>query len=71
MEQCNANLVGGDISAGAATLTRLLRPLRYRTPLPWLYVCSAATAPGPGVHGMCGHFAARSALRRSDPSSEG
>jgi phytoene dehydrogenase-like protein len=71
IERSNANLVGGDISAGAATLNRLLHPLRYRTPLPWLYVCSAATAPGPGVHGMCGHFAARSALRRSDPSSEG
>jgi len=71
MEKGNANLVGGDISAGATTLPRLLRPLPYRTPLPWLYVCSAATAPGPGVHGMCGHLAARAALRRADPSFEG
>jgi phytoene dehydrogenase-like protein len=71
LEGSNANLVGGDISAGAMTLARLARPLRHRTPLPWLYVCSAATAPGPGVHGMCGYHAARAALRRSDPSSEG
>ncbi len=71
MEQANANLVGGDISAGATLLPRLLRPLPHRTPLPWLYVCSAATMPGPGVHGMCGHRAARAALRRSDPSFEG
>jgi phytoene dehydrogenase-like protein len=71
MERGNANLVGGDISAGATTLARLVRPLPYATPLPWLYLCSAATAPGPGVHGMCGHNAARAALRRSDPPSEG
>jgi phytoene dehydrogenase-like protein len=71
MEHGNANLVGGDISAGATTLARLVRPLPHATPLPWLYVCSAATAPGPGVHGMCGHNAARAALRRSDPPSEG
>jgi phytoene dehydrogenase-like protein len=72
LERRNANLVGGDISAGASHLTRLLRPLRYATPVPWLYVCSAATFPGPGVHGMCGHNAALAALRRRpDPSSEG
>src|SRR5262249_29639584 len=64
LERSNANLVGGDISAGASHLTRLLRPLRYATPVPWLYLCSAATVPGPGVHGMCGHNAARAALRR-------
>ena len=71
LEASNANLVGGDISAGATTLARLTRPLPHRTPLPGLYVCSAATRPGPGVHGMCGHLAARAALRRSDPSFEG
>jgi phytoene dehydrogenase-like protein len=71
MEQSNANLVGGDISAGAPTLARVANPLRYRTPLPWLYICSAATARGPGVHGMCGHYAARAALGRADPSFEG
>jgi phytoene dehydrogenase-like protein len=71
MERSNANLVGGDISAGATTLARLANPLRYRTPVPGLYICSAATARGPGVHGMCGHYAARAALRRTDPSFEG
>jgi len=71
LESGNANLVGGDISGGANVLAQLGRPLRYRTPLPWLYVCSASTAPGPGVHGLCGHYAARTALRRSDPPSEG
>jgi phytoene dehydrogenase-like protein len=71
LERGNANLVGGDISAGANDLSRILLPLRHRTPLPDLFLCSAATLPGPGVHGMCGHFAARTALRRWDPSSEG
>jgi phytoene dehydrogenase-like protein len=71
LEASNANLVGGDISAGATTLARLTHPLRHRTPLPGLYVCSAATRPGPGVHGMCGHLAARAALGRADPSFEG
>jgi len=71
MANGNANLVGGDISAGANSLIRYAHPLGYRTPLPWLYLCSAATAPGPGVHGMCGYYAARSALRRADPSFEG
>jgi len=71
LERGNANLVGGDISAGANDVSRFLLPLRHRTPLPDLFLCSAATLPGPGVHGMCGHFAARAALRRWDPSSEG
>ena len=71
LQRSNADLAGGDISAGASQLTRLLRPLPYSTPVPWLYLCSAATAPGPGVHGMCGHRAARTALRRRDPSFEG
>jgi phytoene dehydrogenase-like protein len=71
LERGNANLVGGDISAGANDLSRILLPLRHRTPLPDLFLCSAATLPGPGVHGMCGHVAARAALRRWDPSSEG
>ncbi|AUG75207.1 dehydrogenase [Kitasatospora sp. MMS16-BH015] len=67
-EEYNPNYVGGDIASGAMTLKQsLLRPTPrwdpYRTPLPGVYLCSAATPPGPGVHGMCGHFAARSALR--------
>jgi phytoene dehydrogenase-like protein len=65
----NPNYVGGDIASGALTLRQsLARPtLRrdpYTTPLPGVYLCSASTPPGPGVHGMCGHLAALSALRR-------
>ena len=62
------NLVGGDIAAGAVTLRQLLaRPLPSAEP--WhladgLYLCSAAAAPGPGVHGQGGWLAARSLLRR-------
>jgi phytoene dehydrogenase-like protein len=68
MEARNPNLVGGDISGGAATLRQLLaRPaLRfdpYATPVDGLYLCSASTPPGVGVHGMCGYYAAQSALR--------
>jgi len=68
LEARNRNLVGGDLNAGAMDLGQLLfRPVRklvpYRTPLPGLYLCSAATPPGGGVHGMCGYSAARVALR--------
>ena len=68
LERHNPNLVGGDISGGANSLRQLLaRPtLRtppYRTPLPRVYLCSASTPPGAGVHGMCGYRAARAALR--------
>ena len=66
MERHNANLVGGDINGGAQDLRQLfLRPtLRtYRTPIPGVYLCSASTPPGGGVHGMCGYHAARVALR--------
>lgn len=64
----NANYVGGDIAAGAVNIRQgVLRPVArwdpYRTPLPGVYLCSAATPPGAGVHGMCGYLAARSALR--------
>jgi phytoene dehydrogenase-like protein len=66
----NANYVGGDIACGSfAGMQGLLRfagvRLSYRTANPALYLCSAATSPGPGVHGMCGLLAARSALRRT------
>lgn len=62
------NYVGGDVNAGAATVRQMLfRPAvrwnPYRTPVPGLYLCSAATPPGGGVHGMCGYFAARTVLR--------
>jgi phytoene dehydrogenase-like protein len=67
-EQHDPSYVGGDINAGAATLRQMLfRPtLRwnpYRTALEGVYLCSAATPPGGGVHGMCGLGAARAALR--------
>jgi len=70
LERENANLIGGDIGGGANTLGQLvarpaLRPVPYSTPLPWLYLCSASTPPGGGVHGMCGHLAAKAALRRT------
>jgi phytoene dehydrogenase-like protein len=67
LEQHNANLVGGDIGGGAANFTQLLaRPTAglYRTPVKNVYLCSASTPPGGGVHGMCGYHAARAALRR-------
>jgi phytoene dehydrogenase-like protein len=67
MERYNPNYIGGDINSGAATLWQtLFRPTvqwnPYRTPLPGVYLCSASTPPGGGVHGMCGDGAARTAL---------
>jgi phytoene dehydrogenase-like protein len=66
MEDDNPNLVGGNISGGANSLRQLLiRPtLRfYRTPAKGIYLCSASTPPGAGVHGMCGYHAAMLALK--------
>jgi phytoene dehydrogenase-like protein len=67
MERHNPNYVGGDINSGAGTLRQtVFRPAPrwhpYRTALPGVYLCSAATPPGGGVHGMCGMAAARAAL---------
>ena len=67
-EAYNPSYVGGDISAGSHAGTQLvLRPWPaldpYRTPVDGLFLCSGATPPGGGVHGMCGVHAARSALR--------
>lgn len=67
-EAHNPNYVGGDINCGASTLRQLLaRPLAsprpHATPIPGVYLCSSATAPGGGVHGMCGYRAAQTALR--------
>jgi phytoene dehydrogenase-like protein len=67
-EQRNRNIVGGDINGGAMDLGQLFfRPVRklvpYRTPLRGVYLCSSATPPGGGVHGMCGYAAARVAMR--------
>jgi phytoene dehydrogenase-like protein len=69
LEAHDANLVGGDINGGAADLRQLFtRPVArrspYTTPLPGVFICSASTPPGGGVHGMCGLHAARAALRR-------
>jgi phytoene dehydrogenase-like protein len=66
-EHDNPNYVGGDIAGGASTLRQtVFRPTvrwnPYRTPLDGVYLCSASTAPGAGVHGMCGVYAARTVL---------
>jgi phytoene dehydrogenase-like protein len=67
LERRNANLVGGDISGGATELRQVFarpvaRPSPYRTPIRGVYLCSASTPPGGGVHGMAGYYAARAAL---------
>jgi phytoene dehydrogenase-like protein len=67
LERHDRNLVGGDINGGAADLRSLLvRPVvalsPYRTPAEGVYLCSASTPPGGGVHGMCGYLAGRAAL---------
>jgi phytoene dehydrogenase-like protein len=70
VEAHNATYIGGDISAGSHGGLQLfarpvLSPDPYATPDRAIYLCSAATPPGGGVHGMCGYHAARSALRRA------
>jgi phytoene dehydrogenase-like protein len=65
LEARNPNLVGGDVNGGSAQLDQFfLRPTwrLYRTSSRGLYICSASTPPGGGVHGLCGHLAARAAL---------
>jgi len=69
LEHYNPNYIGGDINGGRANLTQLFfRPLvradPYATPAPDIFLCSSSAPPGGGVHGMCGYWAARSALRR-------
>ncbi len=68
-ERYNPAFVGGAITGGVADLTQLFtRPVArlnpYTTPNPRIFLCSASTPPGGGVHGMSGYFAARAALRR-------
>lgn len=64
----NANLVGGDITGGGNSAWRALagptlRLNPWKTPIPKVYLCSAATPPNGGVHGMCGYYAARTVLK--------
>jgi phytoene dehydrogenase-like protein len=66
LERHNANIVGGDINGGAIHLPQMLfrpTPRLYATPRPDVWICSASTPPGGGVHGMCGYNAVRAALR--------
>jgi phytoene dehydrogenase-like protein len=67
VQRRNPNNVGGDINGGVQDLRQLFtRPVArvnpYSTPLPGVFLCSSSTPPGGGVHGMCGYWAARSAL---------
>jgi phytoene dehydrogenase-like protein len=69
LERENPNYVGGAITGGVSDLAQFFtRPVArldpYTTPHPRVFLCSASTPPGAGVHGMCGYFAARSARRR-------
>jgi uncharacterized repeat protein (TIGR01451 family) len=68
LQDYNANYVGGDINGGVIDLQQLftrpaLRWSPYRTSAKGIYICSASTPPGGGVHGMCGHHAATRALK--------
>lgn len=72
LERYNPNYRGGDINGGSADLTQLftrpaLRGSPYRTSARGLYLCSASTPPGGGVHGLCGYHAALRALRDEFP----
>ena len=69
IQASNANYIGGDIITGANTpLQTVIRPRLalnpYSTGVPGFYICSAATPPGAGAHGMNGYNAARAALRQ-------
>ena len=69
LERHNPSLVGGVIAGGEADLTQFFtRPVArldpYSTPNPRLWLCSGATPPGGGVHGMCGYFAAKSVAKK-------
>lgn len=69
-QQYNPNYIGGDINGGVQNWRQLFtRPVPrlnpYTTPLPHVFLCSSATPPGGGVHGMCGYFSAQTALKRA------
>ncbi len=68
-QEYNPNFYGGAITGGAADISQLFsRPILrfnpYSTPNPKIFICSASTPPGGGVHGMCGYWAARSVLKK-------
>jgi phytoene dehydrogenase-like protein len=74
MQSYNANYIGGDINGGAMNLAQILaRPAArlspYKTPLRGVYLCSASTPPGGGVHGLCGYHAARQVLHDCFPGA--
>jgi phytoene dehydrogenase-like protein len=76
LEAANPNYVGGDIITGANTpIQTVIRPRLaldpYSTGVPGLFICSAATPPGGGIHGMGGYNAAMSALRHLNRKSRG
>jgi len=67
LEKYNPNYIGGDINGGMMNIGQLFaRPMLkfspYGTGAKGIYICSASTPPGGGVHGMCGYHAARLAL---------
>lgn len=69
LEVYNPNYIGGDINGGIIDIGQLftrpaLRLSPYKTSAKGLYICSSSTPPGPGVHGMCGYFAAKTALKQ-------
>jgi phytoene dehydrogenase-like protein len=68
MEAYNPNYIGGDINGGVIDISQLftrpaVRISPYRTSANGLYICSSSTPPGGGVHGMCGYYAAKKALK--------
>jgi phytoene dehydrogenase-like protein len=69
MEAYNPNYIGGDVIGGITDWRQLFtRPVGmfspYATPNPKIFLCSASTPPGGGVHGMCGYWAAESVVKR-------
>jgi len=73
VEEYNPNYIGGDINGGVIDLGQLftrpaLRWSPYKTSAKGLYLCSASTPPGGGVHGMCGYYAAKRVLKDLDIS---
>jgi phytoene dehydrogenase-like protein len=64
MQADNPNYIGGDIAGGVTNPFSLFTmPKPYKTPLKGVYLCSSAMPPGAGVHGMCGYYSAKKALK--------